>query len=84
MLQDTGIAGLRDRARVKCLHAHYAMHLAARDGDCAAPNPVGRWVDEALARTGSARPPTARSARGGAATSARRVNFKSGFARASR
>ena len=45
-----GIAGLRDRARVKCLHAHYAMHLAARDGDCAAANPVGRWVDEALAQ----------------------------------
>jgi hypothetical protein len=28
---------------VKCLHAHYAWHLAGGD------DPVGRWVDEQLA-----------------------------------
>ena len=33
---------LRDRARVKCLHAHYAHFLATR------ANPVGEWVHERL------------------------------------
>ena len=36
-----GVAGTR--IGVKCLHAHYAWHLAGGD------DPVGRWVDEQLA-----------------------------------
>lgn len=37
-----GVAGTR--TGVKCLHAHYAWHLAGGD------DPVGRWVEEKLAR----------------------------------
>lgn len=36
-----GVGGTR--VGVKCLHAHYAWHLAGGD------DPVGRWVDERLA-----------------------------------
>jgi hypothetical protein len=36
-----GVGGTR--LGVKCLHAHYAWHLAGGD------DPVGRWVDEQLA-----------------------------------
>jgi hypothetical protein len=36
-----GVAGTR--VGVKCLHAHYAWHLAGGD------DPVGRWVEERLA-----------------------------------
>jgi hypothetical protein len=36
-----GVAGTREG--VKCLHAHYAWHLAGGD------DPVGRWVAEQLA-----------------------------------
>ena len=36
-----GVGGTR--VGVKCLHAHYAWHLAGGD------DPVGRWVDEQLA-----------------------------------
>ncbi|HUP87604.1 MAG TPA: DUF501 domain-containing protein [Acidimicrobiales bacterium] len=36
-----GVGGTR--TGVKCLHAHYAHHLAGGD------DPVGRWVDEQLA-----------------------------------
>jgi uncharacterized protein len=36
-----GVAGTR--RGVKCLHAHYAWHLAGGD------DPVGRWVEDALA-----------------------------------
>ena len=36
-----GVGGTR--IGVKCLHAHYAWHLAGGD------DPVGRWVDEQLA-----------------------------------
>jgi hypothetical protein len=39
-----GVGGTRQG--VKCLHAHYAHHLAGGD------DPVGRWVDEQL-RTGA-------------------------------
>ena len=39
-----GVGGTR--TGVKCLHAHYAHHLAGGD------DPVGRWVDEQL-RTGA-------------------------------
>jgi hypothetical protein len=36
-----GVAGTR--TGVKCLHAHYAWHLAGGD------DPIGRWVEEQLA-----------------------------------
>jgi hypothetical protein len=36
-----GVGGTRQG--VKCLHAHYAHHLAGGD------DPVGRWVDQQLA-----------------------------------
>jgi hypothetical protein len=35
-----GVGGTRQR--VKCLHAHYAWHLAGGD------DPVGRWIDAHL------------------------------------
>ncbi|MEY3618276.1 MAG: hypothetical protein RL726_974 [Actinomycetota bacterium] len=38
-----GVAGTR--VGVKCLHAHYAWHLAGGD------DPVGRWVERRLAET---------------------------------
>ncbi|OQR93257.1 hypothetical protein ACHHYP_02746 [Achlya hypogyna] len=41
-LKDVGIAGIRNRASVKCLHTHYAHYLATGD------NLVGAWVHEAL------------------------------------
>jgi hypothetical protein len=37
-----GVGGTR--IGVKCLHAHYAWHLAGGD------DPVGRWVDEQIAQ----------------------------------
>lgn len=40
-----GIGGTR--RGVKCLHAHYAFHLAGGD------DPVGRWVATALAEAGA-------------------------------
>jgi hypothetical protein len=39
-----GVGGTR--RGVKCLHAHYAFHLAGGD------DPVGRWVADALAESG--------------------------------
>jgi uncharacterized protein len=39
-----GVGGTRQG--VKCLHTHYAWHLAGGD------DPVGRWVDEQLAAGG--------------------------------
>lgn len=41
-----GVAGTREG--VKCLHAHYAWHLAGGD------DPVGRWVADRLAGGGDA------------------------------
>ena len=41
-LPSGGVGGTR--RGVKCLHAHYAWHLAGGD------DPVGRWVAEQLAR----------------------------------
>lgn len=38
-LRERGIGGARNRAAVKCLHAHYAHHLAAE-------NVIGRWIDD--------------------------------------
>jgi hypothetical protein len=40
-----GVAGTREG--VKCLHAHYAYHLAGGN------DPVGRWVAERLSEEGS-------------------------------
>jgi hypothetical protein len=42
-----GVGGTR--TGVKCLHAHYAYHLAGGD------DPVGRWVASVLASAGRAR-----------------------------
>ncbi|MHC4954921.1 MAG: DUF501 domain-containing protein [Planctomycetota bacterium] len=36
---ERGIGGLSDRAKVKCLHLHYAHHLARG-------NTIGRWMEE--------------------------------------
>lgn len=44
-----GVGGTREG--VKCLHAHYANHLAGAD------DPVGRWVHERLAEVGKAYDP---------------------------
>jgi hypothetical protein len=41
-----GVGGTR--VSVKCLHAHYAWHLAGGD------DPVGRWVEEQLEQTSEA------------------------------
>ncbi|EQC33108.1 hypothetical protein SDRG_09096 [Saprolegnia diclina VS20] len=41
-LKHVGIAGIRNRASVKCLHTHYAHYLATKT------NIVGAWVQEAL------------------------------------
>lgn len=38
-LQDRGIAGIADFRTVKCLHAHYAHHLARG-------SVIGRWLEE--------------------------------------
>jgi hypothetical protein len=38
-LQDRGIAGIADFRSVKCLHAHYAHHLARN-------SVIGRWLEE--------------------------------------
>lgn len=43
-----GVGGTRQG--VKCLHAHYAWHLAGGD------DPVGRWVAARLEGAGSVRP----------------------------
>jgi len=40
-----GVGGTR--TGVKCLHAHYAWHLAGGD------DPVGRWVEAELRRAGA-------------------------------
>ena len=37
--RERGIGGMVDRAQVKCLHLHYAHHLARG-------NTVGRWMEE--------------------------------------
>lgn len=38
-LRDRGIAGIADFQTVKCLHAHYAHHLARK-------STIGRWLDK--------------------------------------
>ncbi|MGE0193049.1 MAG: DUF501 domain-containing protein [Planctomycetota bacterium] len=38
-LSERGIGGIRDRRRLKCLHLHYAHHLARG-------SVIGRWIDE--------------------------------------
>ncbi|MGM0421005.1 MAG: DUF501 domain-containing protein [Bacillota bacterium] len=42
MLVDSGVAGIRDKAGLKCLHGHYAHYLADRN------NPVGEDVDKMI------------------------------------
>lgn len=44
-----GVGGTR--TGVKCLHAHYAFHLAGGD------DPVGAWVGTRLAESGAQTPP---------------------------
>lgn len=44
LLNEVGIAGIRDRTGVKCLHAHYAHYLARPSH----MNVVGSWVAELL------------------------------------
>ena len=44
-----GVGGTR--VGVKCLHAHWAWHLAGGD------DPVGRWIEHRLATTGAAAAP---------------------------
>jgi hypothetical protein len=39
VLRDRGIAGIADLRTVKCLHAHYAHHLARG-------STIGRWLEE--------------------------------------
>ncbi len=39
---DTGIGGVKDRGRIKCLHAHLAHHLATNN------NPIGHIVQLSL------------------------------------
>ena len=51
-----GVGGTR--RGVKCLHAHYAWHLAGGE------DPVGRWVEERLADAGGGEA-TGRTAEGG-------------------
>jgi hypothetical protein len=43
-LQTVGIAGIREFSAVKCLHCHYAHHLARPDHG----NLIGRWVEDLL------------------------------------
>lgn len=42
MLVNSGVAGIRDKAGLKCLHGHYAHYLAERN------NPVGEDVDKLI------------------------------------
>ena len=44
-LQERGIGGIRDRRRLKCLHLHFAHHLAVG-------STIGRWIEA----EGSVRP----------------------------
>ena len=57
-----GVGGTR--TGVKCLHAHYAWHLAGGD------DPVGRWVSEQLERPAEVRITLGESATAIAATTA--------------
>jgi len=43
-LQTVGIAGIRDFSAVKCLHCHYAHHLARPEHG----NLIGLWVEDLL------------------------------------
>lgn len=44
LLNEVGIAGIRDRTAVKCLHAHYAHYLARPSH----MNVIGSWVADLL------------------------------------
>ena len=55
-LRTVGVAGIRDRTTIKCLHAHYAHFLAT------GANPVGAWVHTQLpADIRALCPPSARA-----------------------
>ncbi len=43
-LDQTGIGGVGDLSKIKCLHAHYAHHLVS------GANPIGRRIDELLGK----------------------------------
>ena len=43
LYEGRGVAGVGDRARLKCLHAHFAVYLAARQNDQAG-GAVGKWL----------------------------------------
>lgn len=43
-MKDCGVAGMRDFSGVKCLHCHYAHHLARPEHG----NIIGVWVHELL------------------------------------
>jgi len=49
-LREGGVGGMQEEAKlgVKCLHTHFAHHLARRDDG----NVFGQWVEEELAREG--------------------------------
>ena len=49
-LRDTGIAGMADFNKVKCLHAHYSHYLALQAAGAGGRNVVGEWVQEWLER----------------------------------
>ena len=44
-LRDSGVCGLQYKRKIKCLHAHYAYHLARKQ--CGGTL-IGHWVDEQL------------------------------------
>lgn len=61
-----GVGGTR--RGVKCLHAHYAWHLAGGD------DPVGRWVAARLANGAADRPSRATTTGGPVAAAERNIN----------
>lgn len=44
LYEGRGVAGVGDRARLKCLHAHYAVYLAARHNNQPG-GAVGAWLE---------------------------------------
>lgn len=46
--ESRGVAGIRDPAKVKCLHTHAAHYLSATSTNGGDDNVVGRWVMELL------------------------------------
>lgn len=46
-IKDVGIAGIKDFSTVKCLHTHYAHHVARPEHG----NVIGKWTEELLQAT---------------------------------